>query len=179
MLLIRKNFLVLLTMAAGLIPAPAQTLSEFLKQTFEERLRERPEQATSVGRHDYDDRWTDWSKAGRDRRQTQTQGYLSALARFAQTNLSAEDRLTVRLLQYDFQQELDSEKPEGYIARVSQLNGFHNVVYETVDRMPERTVHDYENIIARLRAVPTYVDQNIGVLNEAIAAGMVQPRIVI
>jgi uncharacterized protein (DUF885 family) len=61
---------------------------------------------------------------------------------------------------------------------VGQLDGFHNQVYNVIDRMPVRSVHDYENILARLRAVPAYVEQNIGILDEAIAAGMMQPRIV-
>ncbi|PYX83423.1 MAG: hypothetical protein DMG68_22250, partial [Acidobacteria bacterium] len=37
---------------------PAQVLSQY----FEEKLADDPEFATSIGRHDYDDRWTDWSK---------------------------------------------------------------------------------------------------------------------
>ena len=44
--------------------------------------------------------------------------------------------------------------------------------------MPARSVRDYENIIARLRSIPTYVDQNLGVLDEAVAAGIMQPRVV-
>src|SRR5262249_42715044 len=40
------------------------------------------------------------------------------------------------------------------------------------------TVKDCENIIARLHAVPAYVDQNIAILNEAIARGVTQPKIV-
>ena len=44
--------------------------------------------------------------------------------------------------------------------------------------MPARSVRDYENIIARLRTVPTYVDQNLGILDEAVAAGIMQPRVV-
>src|SRR5208282_2925550 len=34
------------------------------------------------------------------------------------------------------------------------------------------------NIIARMRAVPTLVDQNIAIMNEAIARGWTQPKIV-
>ena len=44
--------------------------------------------------------------------------------------------------------------------------------------MPARSVHDFENIIARLRTISTYVDQNLDLLDEAIAAGMMQPRVV-
>jgi uncharacterized protein (DUF885 family) len=163
----------------ALSQAPTNNLARFLADTFEERLRDRPEYATGAGRHEYDDRWTDWSKAGRDLRRSHTQKALDQLNQFAQTNLSAADRLTVRVLQYDFRNELESEEPEIYIARISQLNGFHNSIYQVVDGMPAHGIRDFENIIARLRAVPAYVDQNIGILDEAVAKGMVQPRIVI
>lgn len=165
------------------IPAPSQApssdLTRFLAATFEERLRDRPEYATGAGRHEYDERWTDWSKAGRELRRSHTQRELDQLNHFAETNLSPADRLSVRVLQYDFREELESEEAEDYIARISQLNGFHNRIYQVVDSMPAHSVHDYENIIARLRAVPAYVDQNIGILDEAVAKRMVQPRVVI
>jgi len=39
-------------------------------------------------------------------------------------------------------------------------------------------VKDCENIIARLRAIPAYVDQSIEIMNEAMARGITQPKIV-
>jgi hypothetical protein len=46
--------------------APASSeLSKFFADYFEERLRDEPEFATSVGRHEYDDRRADVSKHGR------------------------------------------------------------------------------------------------------------------
>ena len=50
------------------LPLSAQNISTFFKDAFEERLRDEPEFATSIGRHDYDDRWNDWSKSGREQR---------------------------------------------------------------------------------------------------------------
>jgi uncharacterized protein (DUF885 family) len=44
--------------------------------------------------------------------------------------------------------------------------------------MPARTVHDYENLIARLNAIPGFVDQNLAIFDEAIAMKMMQPRLV-
>jgi uncharacterized protein (DUF885 family) len=44
--------------------------------------------------------------------------------------------------------------------------------------MPARNLRDYENIIARLRAIPPYIDQNITMLDESITSGMMQSRIV-
>ncbi len=147
-------------------------MDEFFKQTFEEMLRANPEQATSIGRHEYDDRWTDWSKPARAQRRQFFESRLAMLHQFPSTDL------TVRLVKYDFQSRLDSWDLEDYLIRVGQLFGFHNRIYLTVDRMPARTVHDYENILARLRAVPVYVDQSIDILNEAIARKITQSKIV-
>jgi len=58
------------------------------------------------------------------------------------------------------------------------MYGFHNRIYLTIDRMPVYTVRDCENIIARIRSVPALVDQNIAIMNEAIARGWTQPKIV-
>ena len=44
--------------------------------------------------------------------------------------------------------------------------------------MPAFTVKDCENIIARLHAMPAYVDQNIEIMNDAITRGLTQPKIV-
>src|SRR5215475_8969218 len=48
-----------------------------------------------------------------------------------------------------------------------------------MDRMPARTLKDYQNILARLHGIPAYVDQNPVILDEAIAKGMTQPAIVV
>jgi uncharacterized protein (DUF885 family) len=170
-----RCLLILSLLAPAALP---QSIDTFFKDTFEEMLRGNPEFATGVGRHEYDDRWTDWSKAARDQRRQFFESRLAMLNRFPTADLSPSNRLTAQLVHYDFQSRLDAMDLEEYIIRVGQLYGFHNRVYLTIDRMPARTVHDYENILARLRAVPAYVDQSIEILNEAIARKMMQSQTV-
>lgn len=157
--------------------APLAHGQSFFKDTFEQILRNDPEYATGVGRHEYDDRWTDWSKGAREERRRFFEQRLAQLDS-AQIGDSAEDLLTKRVVRYDFASRLEAWELDTHLLRVGQLDGFHNQVYNVIDRMPARNVHDYENILARLRAVPAYVEQNIGILDESIAAGMMQPRIV-
>jgi uncharacterized protein (DUF885 family) len=157
--------------------AYGQPSTNFFKETFEQMLRDNPEYATGVGRHEFDDRWTDWSKAGRDRRRQFLEQRLAQLAT-AQTGDSAQDLLTKRVVRYDFESRLEAWDLDTHLLRVGQLYGFHNAVYNVIDAMPARNVHDYENIIARLRGVPVYVDQNLGILDEAIASGTMQSRLV-
>jgi uncharacterized protein (DUF885 family) len=178
----RFAFLVVLTMGLLASLAPAQVasedLSKFFAQYFEERLRDEPEFATTAGRHEYDDRWADASRQGREQRRAHLAHRLEQVEKFALDRLSEQDRLSVKLLRYDLRTQLDSLDIETYLLRVSQMYGFHNRVYLTIDRMPVFTVRDCENIIARIRAVPALVDQYIAVMNEAIERGWTQPRIV-
>ncbi len=167
----------LAALALLVLSSSAYAQSSFLKDTFEQMLRDNPEYATGVGRHEYDDRWTDWSKAARDHRRQFFQQRLAQLDA-GQTGGIPVDPLSKSVIQYDFQSRLEAWDLDTYLLRVGQQFGSHNRVYLVVDQMPARTVHDYENIIARLRTIPGYVDQNIGILDEAIASGIMQPRVV-
>ena len=95
-----------------------------------------------------------------------------------QAGFSEQDRVSVKLLRYELRSQLDSFDLQTYLLRVGQMTGFHNDIYLTIDRMPNFTAKDCENIIARIQAVPAFVDQNITIMNEAIARGMTQPKIV-
>ena len=127
-------------------------LSKFFADYFEERLRDAPEFATNVGRHEYDDRWTDLSKEGRERRRAHLEQALATDEKFfaQQASLSDQDRLSVKLMRYDLRSQLDAFDIDTYLLRVGQMTGFHNSVYLAIDRMPSFTVNDYENIIARI-----------------------------
>lgn len=162
--------------AAG---AQSPELAQFFKQYFEERLRDEPEFATNVGRHEYDDRWRDFSKQGREQERAHLEQSLTTANKFAVGKLSDPDRLSVNLLRYDLQVTLDTWDVENYLLRVGQLFGAHNGIYRTIDRMPAFTVKDCENIIDRLRAVPKFVDQYIALMDEGIAHGWTQPKIVV
>ena len=153
-------------------------LSRFFADYFEEWLKDEPEFATNVGRHEYDDRWSDLSKQGRDLRRAHLQKRFDELQKFPTAGLSDGDLLSVHLLGYDLHTQLDALDLETYLLRVGQMFGAHNRVYVTVDRMPAFTVKDCENIIARLHAMPAYVDQNIEIMNDAITRGLTQPKIV-
>ncbi len=163
---------------AGIQLLHGQTVDTFFKDTFEQMLRDNPEFATSVGRHEYDDRWTDWSKAARDSRREFLRTSLNTLGKFPTGSMSPENQLTTRIVQFDLHSQLESWDLSTYLLRVGQLFGFHNRVYSVVDRMPARTTKDYNNILSRLNAIPTLVDQNIALLDEAIAIRVTQPKIV-
>ena len=173
--------LIALTVSSARLNAqsPHEAIQKFFKDYFEAKLNEEPEFATVTGHFENADKWNDWSKAGRDQRRVSREDTLRDLDKFSLTALPDEDQLSARLLRYELRAELESNELETYLLRVRQLNGAHNLVYTTIDRMPARNLRDYQNILARLHGVPVYVDQNIGIMNEAIERGIVQPEVVV
>src|SRR5689334_25384813 len=76
--------------------ANAQAVDDFFKQTWEERLREEPEFASRLGRHEYDGLWTDYSKAGRDERRMHLERRLAEASRIDSSKLTPQQKLSVR-----------------------------------------------------------------------------------
>jgi uncharacterized protein (DUF885 family) len=165
-------------------PAPAVGVSSAgLRQTFINywnwRLAEEPELATRVGLSEHNDRWQDWSKAARDRARAAREEFLRQVQYVSPGNLTLTEHLSADLLEYELKTALEAEASLDLVQQVSQSDGLHNEVFEIVDQMPARTVRDYENIIARLRALPVYIDQSIDLLREQLAAHRAQPAVVV
>jgi len=167
------------TFPAPAIGASALTLHTTLNDYWEWKLATIPEQATNVGRSDYNDRWRDWSAAGRQKAREEQREFLSTVTYMAQGNLTVTDRLTEQLFHYEINVSLDSEPWVNLITRTSQFDGAHNQVFSVVDQMPSRDIADYQNIIARLRALPGYIDQTMALMREQLGAGLAQPAVVV
>ena len=163
--------------------AMAQTDSDNLHQIFteyfEEQLRSYPESATTLGRNEYNDRWTDWSRDARDARRDKLREYERRLLAIAPDSLSPRDGLSRGLLLHEIRDSRDVEEISTYLTGLNQLFGPHTRIYLTIREMPTRTTEDYENIVRRLEAVGPYIDQRITIYREAMKAGLRQPRLVI
>ena len=173
---------VLVGVAANAATSPhthGEALRSFFAAAYEQQLRDEPEEATAAGRHEYDDRWTDWSVAGRAERRAHREAELRELARLPLEGVSDQDRLSARLFRYVTEQDLAAEDLETHLLRVGQLYGLHTQIYQTIDLMPARTLADYERLLARLHRIPAYVDQHLGVLEEARSRGLTQPVVVV
>ena len=162
------------------LPLLAQSRNDGLHDLFEDYyehfLRENPELATSLGRNEYNDKWRDWSRPARERWINRIRQYREQLDGFELEELNLQDGISWRLLRRQLDLELAGIEYDAYLIRLNQLFGLHTSVLLTMREMPSRTPADYEDMIARLRAVPAYVEQNISALREAIDKGIVQPR---
>src|SRR5712664_4150316 len=79
------------TAPAAVAETSSADLSKFFAQYFEEKLRDEPEFATTVGRHEYDDRWSDLSKQGREQRRAHLHQRFNQLQTVLVPELSEQD----------------------------------------------------------------------------------------
>ncbi|MGH7605857.1 MAG: DUF885 domain-containing protein [Gemmatimonadales bacterium] len=157
--------------------ADSVKLRRLLAQHWEYTMREYPEFATAVGYPGQNARWTDYSLAAVARRERELQPSLAALRAIARARLSPADQLNYDLFGRNLVEAIEEARFPGELMPISQLDGVQQQVPSTIAQMPATTVAEYEDIIARLRAVPVLVEQTIALLERGLAAGITPPRV--
>jgi uncharacterized protein (DUF885 family) len=103
------------------------------------------------------------------------QQFLNRLRTIPEAGLTAQGRLSYRLLDWQLKHEIAEVDTMATFFSVNHLVGGHLNIFSTVAVEPANTVKDYENQVSRLRALPRWVDQTIAAANLAIAQKKIQP----
>jgi len=192
-----------LAMAAGLLllPASASAPSEgdpgqaakefraYLDADWKRWMELYPEFATSVGYPGPNRRWLDNSPEGIEARKAHLAESLRRLKAFSRRALPAAGQLDYDLyrelletaeegLQYgDDPLPFRSVVPGNLWLPLSQMGGVQQGAAETLSTQPRQRVADYEEIVARLEALPKYVREQQALLSEGLLKGFSQPKI--
>jgi uncharacterized protein (DUF885 family) len=154
------------------------SVQKLFSDYYEFQLREDPGQATFVGRPEYNDRWDDPSPEHQRQYRASLQRFLGRLQAIPEKPLTGQERLSYRLLDWQLRDEIENADTISTFYSVNQLIGGHLNIFSAMAIAPAETVKDYENQIARVRALPRWVDQTIAAANLAIAEKRIQPRLV-
>jgi uncharacterized protein (DUF885 family) len=167
---------------AGALPAAAQgTPGERLRRVFadewEERLRDSPQLATSVGDHRFGDRLQETGVAAERRRMEAARGWLARVRAIPRDSLSRDEQINRDIFERNLRQGLEGAELGSWVFPITNREGFHTFFPELPDRVPLRTVQDYRNYIARLNAFRAYEAGYVEQMREGIRRGMVLPRV--
>jgi uncharacterized protein (DUF885 family) len=154
-----------------------QQLHALFAEEWENQLREAPTFASAMGDRRYNDRWADMSLAAIERRQQRARETLQKLRAIPRAQLSEADQLNYDLFEKSYQTGIDEQPFRMYLIPLTQRGG-PQTVHELADSLRFTTVKDYEDWLARMRALPVYIDQVMELMREGIQARIVQPRIV-
>jgi uncharacterized protein (DUF885 family) len=173
------------TPAAALAPAPgdakrfhatleATRLKALLDGDWEWRMQQFPEYATSLGDHRFDDRLTDASPQAVDKRDAHERDFLKALKKVDVAVLAGEDRISYDVALVEAQLAVDWQHYP--ILRTRVISGMDGLQLELASDMrdfPVRTEADARHALARLRAMPARIAQDIAWAREGKRLGWV------
>ena len=161
------------------LPAVADEVAKLhaiFDKNWETRLRESPLFATSVGRHEYDDRLPSVTPADLARRQAQRKATLAELEHIHRSELPVDEQVNYDIFKQQIDQGIESFEFGDYEMPINADSGFHSGFSRLPKEMPLATVKDYENYISRLNAWPRYVREQIALMRLGLKRGMTVPR---
>ncbi len=164
---------------------------EYLDEDWKRWMQEYPEAATSAGFPGQNRRWSDVSREGIEAKIHHLHESLAKLKSISRDELPAGGQLNYDLyrglletaeegLQYgDDPMPFRHVVPFNMWMPMTQMGGIQQGIPSTLATMPHQTVADYEDILARLEAVPKNVEQNITLLQEGLRKGYTPPKLML
>jgi uncharacterized protein (DUF885 family) len=169
----------------------ARTFRAYLDEDWKRWMTEYPEMATEVGFPGQNRRWSDDSAGGIEQRRKHLHESLAALKKISRDALPAEEKLNYDLyrelletaqesLQYgDDPLPFRNVVPGNVWMPLNQMGGIHQGAAAILADMPRRTVADYEDILARLEALPKSVEQHLALLQDGLKRGYTPPKLML
>jgi uncharacterized protein (DUF885 family) len=163
----------------------------YLEKDWRGWMIEYPEVATAAGFPGQNRRWTDDSPAGIEGRKKHLHESAATLKAFPRDSLPRKEQINYDLysdllstaeegLQYgDDPLPFRNVVPQNNWMPINQMSGAQQGAAETISTMPNRSVADYEDILARLEALPAYVEQQQALLQEGLKRGYTPPKLML
>ncbi|MCF6225456.1 MAG: DUF885 domain-containing protein [Xanthomonadales bacterium] len=170
-------------------PAPDSTstqanpeLAQMFQQYFDEGLALNPISGTFLGLRQYNSKWTNHlSSEHRQLMHDYHQRWLDKLNAFERENLNNTDLVSLQVLSYQLHEALEGEQYPAFMVPISQFYSLPNFLAQLGSGMsvqPFNNLDDYNNWQLRADGIPVIFDQAIANMREGIAAGVVQPRVI-
>jgi len=171
--------------------APSQAMYNQFDRDWQYWMAQYPEAAASFGVPGGEGRWTDLSNEAIATRATYVRESLERIKFVDRATLSAADQLN-----YDLYRDLLETAVEGLdlqndafpirgvtatnlMMPMNQMEGLQQYIPRTITMMPAETPAHLNNIVTRLRGIPSVVDETIALMRQGIIEKMTPPRIVL
>jgi uncharacterized protein (DUF885 family) len=134
-------------------------LNEVFDDYWQDVLQRNPEFASTLGDKRYNDRVSDYSVRAINDWLADEQNYLMRLAAIDPTGFTDQEKISRDLLLRKFADDMEGAEFKQWEMPVTQMGGIYDTYPELVAELNFTTVKDYEDWIARLRAIPKAFDQ--------------------
>lgn len=161
-------------------PASVEDRSRALNRLFDDywqfTLKASPETATFVGDPRYNDRWSDYSADAANSNLQREAEFISRLGGISTAGLPEQEQLSAELLLRQLIDDQAGARFKTWQMPVSQQSGPQLTFPQVIAVMPFATVGDYNNYLARLRAIPAVFAQVQDSMRAGVDSGRTIPR---
>lgn len=152
-----------------------------LKQLFDEywkyNMEENPEWATYIGYPGLNDRWGDRSFSAIERRKRENLSIMEAVNSIAKDKLSQTDQLNYDLFKDRIALDIEGAEFPSELMPISQMGGVQQDIAQLLTISPANSVKDFQDILARLKGVPTLVEQVRALMEKGLKDGVTPPQV--
>ena len=153
-----------------------KALNALLAEQWQHTLQNSPEFATILGDLRYNDRWSDGSLAHIAAENKTAQDFLKRFEAIDTTGFSDTDKLNQQLMVRQLQESLKNYDLKLYEMPLDQMSGVHLQLAGFVSSIPFHNAKEYDDYLARLKAVPALLDQMTALARHGLADKMMPPK---
>jgi uncharacterized protein (DUF885 family) len=164
------------SVAKGDVASRVQALNALLAEQWEYTLKNSPEFATILGDLRYNDHWSDVSLAHMRADHQATQDFLKRFEAIDTSGFPDSDKLNQQLMVRQLKDSLRSYDLKLYEMPLDQMSGVHIALAGFVSSIPFNSTREYDDYLARLKAVPKLFDQVTAVARQGMADKMMPPK---
>ncbi len=155
----------------------AQRLERYFDLSYDLAILEQPGFATSLGDPRGQDRLSDLSEKGILRRRNAKRDALALMESIKRNALSGENLVNYDLLLDSLQADVRGQQFPAHYLQMNQMSGPQQNIASLLAMMPNTHSEQLENQLARMEALPAYVDQSIALMRKGLEAGVTPPAI--
>ena len=164
--------------AADLRAADAtQALHDFFAAEWDYTMQRNPTWASQLGDRRWNDRWDDLSPAAIEAEHQHNRDALARLRKVDRKSLPPRDQLNYDLFEHRLTQSIEGHAFRWHLVPLNQRGGLQTED-ELADSLRFETVKDFEDWLARLRALPRYAAQTTDLMREGIRARVIHTKVV-
>jgi uncharacterized protein (DUF885 family) len=151
-------------------------LNALMDEVWQYRLSVNPTMATGKGTTEYDHLLSDLSNDALAEQDRRTTAFVKSLNAINRGQLSSTQIINLDILVRQLNNTIDQYRYKSHYTPLTAESGFHASLAFLPSRVSFKQAEDYQNYMARLRAIPKYFEQNIHWMKEGLRTGNTHPQ---
>ncbi|MEM8962564.1 MAG: DUF885 domain-containing protein [Acidobacteriota bacterium] len=175
----RLSLMLALVAMMGVPAGATDELHDLLTEAWEYALDQYPLMASNIGDDRGAGRFAAVDEAAVARRAQTMRGFLERAEALDRDSLEIRDRINLDVFLRDLQDQLAEIEYRSFLIPISNREGFHINLARMPDQARLEDLDDFESYLARLEAIPAYVDAHIALMRRGLEEGHTLPAVVL